>query len=525
MPKLTFRHSYLSIGLMLVLACAALLWVVRDRMTDFSAYHHTFAVGAVGEAASQIAWLLEDRQRRVNLFAEDHRELLERLAAQPENDALHQQMVLRLRRAFPDYFAYVLARASGEPFWTDFDGYIGEICVDDIKSFAESGKNRARIHPNPIEYHFDVMARWQTSGRPARILMVSFKPDRLTQRLRAVKVPGHELMLVLSGESILIEVTQQGARTVLSRDDYRLNEEEKERILHRQDIAGSRWQLVDSYEPGFVAAHRRSLLFDMAKFMAVFLGVAGVSVWLIRREEIARKRAEEAREDLMAAVTHELRTPITSITASLGLLASGALGAFPDKARDLVEIMNRGAVRLRRLVDDMLDARRIESGRLQLKLEALELSALVKESLLQNAAYAETLGVSFMRHDTLEPTWVMADHVRLEQIMANLLSNAAKYSPQGGTVEVLVSTPRPGWVRVSVTDHGPGIREEFRKQLFQQYAQDDQSKPVDIPGTGLGLHIVKMLVTQHGGTVGVDNAAGGGSVFYFELPACPSPIA
>jgi signal transduction histidine kinase len=523
MPKLRIRLSYLAIGLMLLLACATLLWVVRARMTEFSEYHRNYAVGAVGEAASQIGWLLEERQRQVALFAEDHRDLLERLAAQPENDALHRQLAQRLRRSFPDYFAFVLSRASGEPYWFDFDGYVGEICVTDIKAFAGTRVNRARIHPNPVEYHYDVMARTQSAGRPERILMVSFKPDQLVQKLRAVKVPGHELMLVLTGESNLIEVTQQGARTVLGRDDYRLTQEETGRIVHRQDIVGSHWQLMDFFEPEFVVNHRRDLLFDMTTFLAVFLGVAGVAVWLIGREEAARKHAEAAREDLMAAITHELRTPITSITGSLGLLASGALGALPDKARDLVEIMNRGAVRLRRLVDDMLDARRIATGKLQLKMEALEVSALVNESLLQNAAYADSLGVRFVRLDALEPTWVMADHVRFEQVMANLLSNAAKYSPRDGTVEVQAAITRPGWVRVSVTDHGPGIREEFKKKLFQQYAQDELAPPVAIPGTGLGLHIVKMLITQHGGMVGLDSADGGGSVFYFELPVCSPP--
>jgi signal transduction histidine kinase len=343
----------------------------------------------------------------------------------PRNTRLHEEITGRLRRTFPDHFAFVLTNPRGEPYWADFDGYVGDVCVQDIQKFAAAGSNQVRIHPNPVEYHYDVMARWHSAEKQERILMVSFKPDQLVQKLRAVKVPGHNFMLVLADGATLIEVTDQGARTVLKREDFRLTAAEQARIVHRRDIPDSRWQLVDLFEAGFIEGHRRELLADMAVFLLVLLGVAAASVALIRREELGRRRAEAAREELIATVTHELRTPLTSLVGSLGLLSSGTLGVLPVKAQELMNIMNRSAEGLRRLIDDLLDARRIESGNLRLELRPVELGALVDEAMLRNAAYARGLNVRFERSDRSAPVWVSADPIRLQQVMTNLLSNAA----------------------------------------------------------------------------------------------------
>lgn len=523
LPAIRIPYSFAAVALLLALAIGSLGWVYQLRLGEFHRYHRNFAAGTTAEIVSQVTYVLSERQRQVVLFAEDHRPLLERLVHDPENVRLHEEVGRQLRRSFPDYFAFLLTNPRGEPYWVDFDGYVGDICVEDIQTFAERGYNHARIHPNPVEYHYDVMAHWQAGTGRGRILMVSFKPDELVQKLRAVRVPGHDLYMLLADGSNLIEVTAQGPRTVLDRDDYRMTAAEAGRTVHRQIIEGTRWELADLYEPGFVAAYRHELLADIGVFLLVFLAVAAVSILLIRREEQARRRAEEAREDLMAAVTHELRTPLTSIVGSLGLLASGALGALPDRARELVDIMNRGTERLRRQIDDLLDARRIETGRLRLEPKPLDLSALVNDALAQNTGYAERLHVQFDRLDSIGPVWVAADPVRMQQIMANLLSNAAKFSPAESKVDVRLELPRPGWVRVSVSDQGPGIREEFKSQVFSRYAQDGSVRVSPVAGTGLGLSIVKTLIEMHDGRVGFDSQVGSGSMFYFELPAIAAP--
>ncbi|HEX5637095.1 MAG TPA: hypothetical protein VFY78_08425, partial [Gammaproteobacteria bacterium] len=312
LSKIRSRYSYIAIALLLLVAIASLLWVYRLRLAEFHSYHHNFATGASGEVSNQFSFLLHERQRQVALFAEDHQPLLEQLVHDPENTDLHDQVNRRLLRSFPDYFAFVLTTPQGDPYWADFDGYIGDICVQDIQKFANTNINRVRIHPNPIEYHYDVMARWTTNKKQERILMVSFKPDQLVQTLRTVKVPGHSLVLLQTEIANLIEITDQGSRTTLKRDDFHLTDDELSRIVHRQDIPDSRWQLVDMFEAGFVEKYRRELFTDMALFLVAFLGVAAASTLLIRREEQARQRAETAREEMIATVTHELRTPLTS---------------------------------------------------------------------------------------------------------------------------------------------------------------------------------------------------------------------
>ena len=517
------RFSYAAIALLLLVALASLAWVYKVRLEDFHSYHNSFATGASAEIASQFSDLLRERQRQVELFAEDHQVLLEQMVRDPDNTRRHEEITGRLRRTFPDHFAFVLTNPRGEPYWADFDNYVGDVCVQDIQRYAEGGRNRIRIHPNPVEYHYDVMAHWHAAEKEERILMVSFKPDQLVQKLRAVKVPGHNFMLVLVDGSKLIEVTDQGARTVLKRTDFRLTAAEQARIVHRRDIPDSRWQLVDLFEPGFVEGYRRELLADMAVFLLVLLGVASASVLLIRREELGRRRAEEAREELLATVTHELRTPLTSLVGSLGLLSSGTLGTLPDKVQELINIMNRSAEGLRRLIDDLLDARRIEAGNLRLELRPIELCSLVDEAMLRNASYAKGLNVRFERGDRRTPVWVFADPIRLQQVMANLLSNAAKFAPAGSAVTVAVERRENDRVRVSVSDRGPGIREEFRSRIFQRYAQDAAAANKTVSSTGLGLCIVKTLMEMHGGTVGFDSKAGEGSTFFFELPEMAAP--
>lgn len=517
------RGSFAAIALLLIAALASLAWVYKVRLADFHSYHSNFAAGASAEIASQFSALLRERQRQVGLFSEDHQGLLERMVRDPENVRLHEEISRRLRRSFPDHFAFVIANQFGEPYWKDFDGYVGEVCVQDIQKFAHAGRNAIRLHPNPVEYHYDVMAHWSSSDKLERILMVSFKPDQLVEKLRAVKVPGHDFMLIRAQGSHLIEVTAKGARTALDRTDFRLTADELARLVHRRDVPGSDWQLVDVFEPGFVENHRRELLADISVFMLVFLGVATVSVLLIRRQELARRSAEQAREEMISTVTHELRTPLTSLVGSLGLLANGALGNLPEKAQELINVMNRSAEGLRRLIDDLLDVRRIEAGNLRLEMQTIELGALVDEALLRNMVYAKGLDVRFERIPQDAPVWVSVDPLRLHQVMANLLSNAAKYAPTGSAVTVAVKSLNGGLVRVSVSDCGPGISDAFRSRIFRRFSQDAAAASKGMSSSGLGLCIVKTLMEMQGGAVGFDSTHGEGSSFHFDLPVVPPP--
>jgi PAS domain S-box-containing protein len=233
--------------------------------------------------------------------------------------------------------------------------------------------------------------------------------------------------------------------------------------------------------------------------------------------ERALRRLAQAQTDFISTVSHELRTPLTSIHGSLALLAGGIPAPLPGPARPLIDIARRNSERLLALINDLLDFQRIESGILDLSLQEVDLATLIERAMEDNHAFGSQLGVTYRRIAGEPGLRVQADPNRLLQILANLLSNAAKFSPPQGTVEITAER-HSHWARVAVRDHGPGIAEEFRPRIFSRFAQADSSNTRQKGGTGLGLSICKALVERMGGRIGFETAAGHGTTFYFDLP-------
>jgi PAS domain S-box-containing protein len=232
------------------------------------------------------------------------------------------------------------------------------------------------------------------------------------------------------------------------------------------------------------------------------------------------KKAERMKSEFVSTVSHELRTPLTSIQGSLGLLCGTVASTLPANARKLLDVARRNSDRLALLINDLLDMEKIEAGRLQVELMRQPVMSLIEQSLEANAGYAVTYRVQFKLTQTVPDTQVLVDPNRFLQVMANLLSNAAKFSPAGTDVEVS-ATVAAGRVRIAVRDRGPGVAVEFRDSMFQKFRQADATDTRARSGTGLGLAISKAIVEGMEGAIGFDTAMGVGSVFYFELPVAP----
>jgi signal transduction histidine kinase len=229
------------------------------------------------------------------------------------------------------------------------------------------------------------------------------------------------------------------------------------------------------------------------------------------------KRADRLKREFVSVVSHELRTPLTSIRGSLGLVCGGASGELPPKVKQLLDIAYRNTDRLTMLINDILDIEKIEAGRADLTLRTLPLAPLLEQSLEANAGYAASCEVQLHLHRPVESATVKVDANRFLQVMANLLSNAAKFSPRGATVEI--STVRAdSYVRVCVRDAGPGIPTEFRQHIFQKFSQADGSDARSKPGTGLGLAITRALIERMNGTIDFESEPGRGALFFFDLP-------
>ncbi len=229
-----------------------------------------------------------------------------------------------------------------------------------------------------------------------------------------------------------------------------------------------------------------------------------------------RKRVEQMKNDFVSTVSHELRTPLTSISGALGLIVGGALGSAPPTMQQMLEIAYRNSLRLGHLINDLLDMEKIAAGKMSFELREHSLGDLLEESLASNQALCEQHGVRCtLEHPTDVLVWV--DGLRLQQVLGNFLSNAVKFTPDGGEIR-LHSSLRGTKVRISVTDQGPGIPEAFRSRVFEKFAQADASDSRQKSGTGLGLAITKELIERMGGTVGFDCLPGQGTTFWCELP-------
>jgi signal transduction histidine kinase len=234
-----------------------------------------------------------------------------------------------------------------------------------------------------------------------------------------------------------------------------------------------------------------------------------------------RLALDQLKTQFVSIVSHELRTPLTAIQGSLKLLASGALGELPPKSSRMIDMAQSNSERLVRLVNDILDLQRMESGA-----EELQLSAFTDEILLDEVAalmqpLASEAGVTL----TIDPARVSmtADHDRLIQTLSNLVGNAVKFSETGGRVS-LASSEDDGVLRFTVADEGRGIPSDKLDSIFGRFQQVEASDARAKGGTGLGLAISKQIVELHGGSIHVESELGSGSTFIFTIPTdSPAP--
>lgn len=261
------------------------------------------------------------------------------------------------------------------------------------------------------------------------------------------------------------------------------------------------------------------------EMMLSHMAVNGRSLFTVMLHDIsARKRTERLKNEFISTVSHELRTPLTSISGSLALIAGGVVGDVSEDVRELIDIAKINADHLKLLVDDILDIDKLAAGKLDVTSEPTDLCAVVRQSLVQNRGYADRHGVSLIIAEgrfSNGPVIVEIEPARILQVMANLISNAIKFSPAGAVVDVSLEVVQDE-VKVSVRDQGSGIPDDFRGRIFEKFAQADGGDNRTRGGTGLGLSIAKSLIEVFGGTIDYVSSPGRGSTFFFHLPLAKS---
>lgn len=237
--------------------------------------------------------------------------------------------------------------------------------------------------------------------------------------------------------------------------------------------------------------------------------------------ELEHERAKAAlvlKSQFVAVVSHELRTPLTSIKGSLDLINSGKFGQMPPQAQFLLGLAGKNSRRLAELVDDLLDLQKLEEGKMRFEKKPVEMRAFVAEATNSYQGLAERYDVTIaFDAGGTEPVFVHTDPARLMQVFGNILSNAAKFSHEKADVEIWLAVTDDR-VRIFIRDHGVGIPEGSKDEVFGRFTQVDTSDQRKFGGTGLGMNISREIVEALGGAIDYESELGVGTTFFIELP-------
>ena len=517
MADRSFFLSFLASVLILTLVAILLVYYGLTRYQQFHLFQQTNARTVANGVATEVGHFIAERQRMVKVFANEHLETLAEIINNEETiEASFVYLNRRAKQYFPDYFTITVLDEHMKPQVDDLEGLVGELCLEDTRHTLASNEHKARIHPNPVAYHFDVVSPWQ-KNKLKGVFFISFHADFLGRLLKGRQIPGHQLLLVDKTADDLIEVTPDGARINWVRDDYRLQAAESERVLSEIAVPNSKWHVLSLHEPGLFRQELNRTIIKSVSIFFVFAIIILVALWMLRREACWRQRAEQAKNEFISLVSHELRTPLTAIRGGLGLIANEVTGKLDEKTLEIAGLALNNAEHLGQLVDDLLDMQKLSAGKLEFHKEQVNIMPLVEHALNNYRSYADRFGATYRLTRGVNECFVYADPHRLEQVLANLLSNAAKYGAERDDIEVVVSVEE-GRVRISITDHGNGIPLEFQSRLFQAFEQSGDKREHVVRGTGLGLYIAKAIVQEHSGEIGFVTEIGKGTCFWFDLP-------
>ena len=520
------------------------LWATHYDIQTFRASQERLIGNEVSSSALAIEQLIDTRQRQINVFAREKRELIQALAQDPLNDELLNEVTTSLKRWFPTYFTFTLTDRDGHDLIADIEGFVGEVCLRSIESFIEKGAELApgsahyyepEIHPQSFNYHYDMMAQWfRPDGTVGGVFFVSFYPDAIRQLLWSYESPDHRLFLLNRDRENLIEVTPLGARDKIAEHrDISLTAQEVANVTSRRIVEVSRWEVAGLPAPGLFEAFERgrwivaSLLvlgFAIASVGALF--AIGITERARQRAQRATERANEAlateiaiKDRFFSIIGHDLKSPFTSLLGLSNVMVQMSENLTKEQVVDYAMKINVSGKRVFELLDNLLEWARFQMEKGHVEIGEVVIDDIIEKNVevFTDPARAKDVALEFAPSGQI----AAADPNMILLVVRNLVANAIKFTPHGGTV-TLAAREDGDFVEVSVHDTGTGIDAEIVGKLF---AVDQKTTTLGTDGevgTGLGLPLCKEMIEANGGRIWVKSALGEGTTFFFTLPRVAS---
>jgi PAS domain S-box-containing protein len=343
------NYTSILIVFTLILVGFFLSWYVERSYESHVDSQHTLIQQSTRGTARTIELYIKEVRRRVDLFTAEEGEIIGRLSRHPADGEMREHFTSRVKRHFPGFFAFTITDNLGEVVLDDIEGKVASLCQTDIHDFAAGEDQEIFIHPNPIGYHYDIMAIWKTRTGDRGVFFISFNPEVLAQILANSQLHDHRLILLHRERPGLIEITAAGARSSLQ-GEINLSPEEMARIGYPVDIKGSLWTLVELPAANLFAAHKNLLWRQAVSIFLVFLLFSAVMAVLIRRADLRRSRAEQA----VRESRNQLEKRVTTRTEQLSTINTQLESEIHERHR--AERALKHEIDERRQTDDALRA-------------------------------------------------------------------------------------------------------------------------------------------------------------------------
>ncbi|MBI3013400.1 MAG: HAMP domain-containing histidine kinase [Elusimicrobia bacterium] len=242
-------------------------------------------------------------------------------------------------------------------------------------------------------------------------------------------------------------------------------------------------------------------------------------------QDVAKqKELQRMQEDFIGNVTHELRSPLTSIKAAMATLDDDSDKTVSPQQQQILTIANKNIDRLARLINDLLDTTKISAGKMAINPKPIQPDSILQDAVASLQSWAKMKQINLIGETVNNLPAVMADVDRITQVLVNFISNAIKFTPAQGKITVRAQPMGNSYLKIFVSDTGPGMSKKEQDHLFEKFYQTKQLSKSDQPGTGLGLFIAKSIVEMHKGQIGLESVEGKGTTFYFTLPVATEPV-